>query len=288
MGTYLNRSRGKGRETGASVANLTSPIVRGTKEVITFVISGTPTGGYVLIGQTGYGLTARVDLETLIDGTASVAQNYLKNILKRFNGITDITVVRSGSTPNFTFTCTVERYASIANFTRASNQLTGGTAPDVTVTVTTAGVDADGLGYANGAMITDLTNGDQYVNLGTADLPELWRVNSRVINANKTANYTLLLRDSGGVFTNAGASGTVVFSLPVATTGLEYTFVVRAAQHLRLDPNGSETINKADGTVGGAGKYLGINTVNSTCRVRCVTAGHWTLMNALGAWDLEP
>lgn len=285
---YLDRGRGKGRENGVSHVAMTSPPVRGTKEVFTFVISGTPTGGYVLIGQTGSGLTARADLETLIDATAGIAQLYLKNILKRFLGIADITVVRSGSTPNFTFTCTVERYASIANFTRASNQLTGGTAPDVTITVTTAGVDADGLGYNTGEVLVDTTNPQAYVNLGTADLPELWALNSRVVNSNKTADYTLLIRDSGGVFTNAGAGGAVVFDLPVATPGLEYTFVVRAAQHLRLNPNGSETINKADGTVGGAGKYLGINTVNSTCRIRCVTAGHWTLMDALGAWDLEP
>lgn len=40
----------------------------------------------------------------------------------------------------------------------------------------------------------------------------------------KVAAYTLLARESGGIFTNRGATAAVTFTLPTAATGLNYTF----------------------------------------------------------------
>lgn len=52
----------------------------------------------------------------------------------------------------------------------------------------------------------------------------------------KTADYTLLSADSGGVFTTRGAAGAVIFTLPaVATsTGFEYTFINSADQNMTV------------------------------------------------------
>ena len=281
----LNPALHQAGNTGVVYKALTSPLAVGTKEVVTFVISGTPTAGFFLIGMTGSGLTRRADLETLIDGTASVAQNYLAAILAMFPGVHSVTVVRSGSTPNYTFTCTVNRYKNIGNWNKNSNQLTGGTG-DVTVSVTTAGVDADGLGYPAGTVFVT-TTGEMWLNTGTADLPALKQIGINSYPVAKTADYTVLANESNKTFMNTGAAGTVVFGLPPAVRGLRYKFVITAAQHLRIDPNGSETINKADGTVGGAGKYLGINTVNSFVEIECFVDGHWTFVHGVGAWALE-
>lgn len=51
----------------------------------------------------------------------------------------------------------------------------------------------------------------------------------------KTADYTVLAGDSGTVFTNTGASGTVVFTLPASpTAGLWYEFHITAAQSVDI------------------------------------------------------
>ena len=101
----------------------------------------------------------------------------------------------------------------------------------------------------------------------------------------KTAAYTVTANDVGKTFTNAGASGAVAFSLPVATVGLWYRFKVQAAQELRIDPNGTETISlPADGVKQAAGAYLTANAVGEGVEVECVTAGTWEANYYTGTW----
>lgn len=52
-------------------------------------------------------------------------------------------------------------------------------------------------------------------------------INGRMRIVTKTANYTVLDTDSGTIFNNLGASGTVVFTLPAVATsaGLHYRFI---------------------------------------------------------------
>lgn len=94
----------------------------------------------------------------------------------------------------------------------------------------------------------------------------------------KTANYTIAAdADLGKSFTNEGAAGAIVFALPAATVGLWYRFYVLAAQELRIDPNGTETIALGStGVQGAAGKYLTSTTVGHMCQVECVKAGTWS------------
>jgi hypothetical protein len=103
-----------------------------------------------------------------------------------------------------------------------------------------------------------------------------------------TAGDTLTAAESGSVHTNAGASGAIVLALPAATVGLEFFFGVRAAQELRIDPNGSETISlPSDGIPGAAGKYLTANAIGETVHLVCVTAGTWAVMGFTGTWTAE-
>jgi hypothetical protein len=100
---------------------------------------------------------------------------------------------------------------------------------------------------------------------------------------------TLTAGQSGSLITNIGAAGAVVHVLPVAVPGLEFTFAVKVAQHLRADPNGNETIElPSTGVQGAAGKYLGINTIGSFVHLRCLVAGAWSVVSSAGAWAAEP
>lgn len=104
----------------------------------------------------------------------------------------------------------------------------------------------------------------------------------------KTADYTVLVTDSGRTFSTAGASGTVTFAMPAAVPGLRYRFRVGAAQELRIDPNGSETASlPSTGVPGAAGKYLTANAAGESVDIECVVAGTWTVFGYTGTWTAE-
>jgi hypothetical protein len=111
----------------------------------------------------------------------------------------------------------------------------------------------------------------------------------RTVSA-KTANYTVVTpNDNGKTFTNEGASGAVVFALPAATVGQWYRFNVLAAQALRIDPNGTETVAlPTTGAQQAAGKYMGVSTVGYTVTYVCLKAGQWDVEANVGTWVVEP
>lgn len=104
----------------------------------------------------------------------------------------------------------------------------------------------------------------------------------------KTANYTVVTpTDNGKTFTNEGASGAITFALPAATAGQWYRFVAKAAQELRIDPNGSETIALATGVQQAAGKYITFDAIGERVSIECVTAGKWETSEAVGTITAE-
>lgn len=97
----------------------------------------------------------------------------------------------------------------------------------------------------------------------------------RTVSA-KTADYTVLTTDIGTTFTNEGASGAITFALPAATVGLWYRFTAKAAQELRVDPNGTETIAlPSTGAQQAAGAYLTFDAIGEGIEIQCVKAGCW-------------
>lgn len=103
------------------------------------------------------------------------------------------------------------------------------------------------------------------------------------------AGDTLTAAETGSVHTNTGASGTITLVLPPATVGLEFFFGVGAAQALRLDPDGTETISlPSTGVPGAAGKYLWADAVGESVHLLCTVAGSWTVMGYTGTWTAEP
>lgn len=105
---------------------------------------------------------------------------------------------------------------------------------------------------------------------------------------NRTADLTLTANDSGEGFSTVGATGAVTFALPAAAVGLNYYFYVGAAQELRIDPNGTETISlPSTGVPGAAGKYLTANAAGETVYLVCAVAGSWACFGYTGTWTAE-
>lgn len=103
----------------------------------------------------------------------------------------------------------------------------------------------------------------------------------------KTANHTVTTGDNGKTFTNAAAAGAITFALPAATVGLWFRFVVKAAQELRIDPNGTQTISLPTGVQQAAGKYIGADAVGERISIECVAAGVWETSEGVGTWTAE-
>ena len=119
---------------------------------------------------------------------------------------------------------------------------------------------------------------------------EVFRFQSQPIRTaeDHTADDTLTAAESGTIHTTVGATGTVTLTLPSATPGLELFFRVGAAQELRLDPDGSETIAlPSTGVQGAAGKYLTANAAGESLHIMCDTAGQWTVYGYTGTWTAE-
>lgn len=101
----------------------------------------------------------------------------------------------------------------------------------------------------------------------------------------KTANYAVVAdTDNGKTFTNEGAGAAITFALPAATVGQWFRFVVKAAQELRIDPNGTQTISLPTGVQQAAGAYITANAVGERITVECVKAGEWDTTEDVGTW----
>jgi hypothetical protein len=103
-----------------------------------------------------------------------------------------------------------------------------------------------------------------------------------------TADFTLTADNNGTRHVNTGAVAAVKCSLPPATLGLHFAFGLGAAQELRLDPDGNETISlPSTGVPGAAGKYLVADAIGESVRIECLKAGNWSVLGYTGTWTAE-
>lgn len=96
----------------------------------------------------------------------------------------------------------------------------------------------------------------------------------------KTAAYSVTAADTGSAFSNAGASGSVTFTLPTAKAGLWYAFFVSAAQAMVVLAAGGAKIN-------GSGANGNIAVDNSQSLVGFMTVfsdGTNWYVHAHGTW----
>ena len=154
--------------------------------------------------------------------------------------------------------------------------------------IATALTDLDNLSTAELGFLDGITAGastaSKAVVLDSSSKFQGWK---KVVEAH-TTDDTLTVAESGSIHTTVGAAGTVVFTLPAAVTGLEYFFKVGAAQELRIDPDGSETIAlPSTGVQGAAGKYLTANAAGETVHIISDADGTWSVYGFTGTWTAE-
>jgi len=100
-----------------------------------------------------------------------------------------------------------------------------------------------------------------------------------------TSDDTLTVSESGSVHTNLGATGTVKLTLPAsAGAGTVLTFVVQAAQQLRVDP-GSAAIRDDSGQT--ADKYKYANTIGACLTLIADSNSNWATIAKYGTWTQE-
>ncbi len=113
---------------------------------------------------------------------------------------------------------------------------------------------------------------------------------NRIFVSPKTNGYTVAAQDSGKTFTNQNAIGGETLVLPPAVTGLNYRFSVRAAQNMRIDPDGSDYfIGFQAGSAlstKAAGKYMESALVGAILEIKCSEAGTWDFVR-YGVWTDE-
>mgnify|MGYP000847708974 CR=1 FL=1 len=106
----------------------------------------------------------------------------------------------------------------------------------------------------------------------------------RAIEAH-TTDDALAASESGSIHTNLGATGIVTLTLPTdAVAGAEFTFVVQAAQELRIEP-GPAAIRAACGQT--AGKYKSASAVGASVTLVADANGDWAATAATGTWTEE-
>ena len=117
---------------------------------------------------------------------------------------------------------------------------------------------------------------------------------SRILK--KTSSYPCTVDDNATIFTNYGATGQIVFTLPECTSTTEGwwgVFAVMSPYAVRLTPNANDSFHTTN-SVGEAGEYLTSDTAQgSKIGVRCMQTGasgtdadtyNWDVSGYIGTW----
>ena len=95
--------------------------------------------------------------------------------------------------------------------------------------------------------------------------------------------HAVLAAESGTVLTNAGAAGPFAHTLPAAAPGLNYCFVVMAAQELRVTPAAGDKIIHGS-TVMDAAEYYYADAIGESLCIVAVDATNWIMTSSTGTW----
>ena len=141
----------------------------------------------------------------------------------------------------------------------------------ITLTATAGGIQLNaGLG--------GITTGDAITGDGTAALGGFLKTVTDDADA-----HAVGVAESGTVLTNAGAIGAFAHTLPSAAVGLNYCFIVMAAQELRVTPAGGDVINIA-GIAADAAEYWTANAAGESLCLVAVDVTNWVATSFTGTW----
>ncbi len=141
----------------------------------------------------------------------------------------------------------------------------------ITLTATAGGITLNaGLG--------GITTGDAITGDGTAALGGFLKTVTDDADA-----HAVGVAESGTILTNAGAIGAFAHTLPGAAIGLNYCFIVMAAQELRVTPAAGDVINIA-GIAADAAEYWTANAAGESLCIVAVDVTNWVATSFTGTW----
>ncbi|MHC1547790.1 hypothetical protein [Phyllobacterium sp. K27] len=106
----------------------------------------------------------------------------------------------------------------------------------------------------------------------------------KIINA--AANSTIIIDDSGSLYTNQGATTRVQFTLPAAAAGLCFKFINMDADGLRIRAGAGDVI-RINGTPSTAAGYADSPaTVGTSVELVAVDEVNWVAKSSSGTWTL--
>lgn len=136
-------------------------------------------------------------------------------------------------------------------------------------------------GSGNINLVGTLATGDAITGDGTAALGGFLKTVT-----DDADGRNIIVSESGTYITNAGAGGPMAYNLPAAAAGLNYCFVVMAAQELRVTPAADDVVNIA-GTAGDAAEYWTANAVGEVLCVTAVDGTNWIATSYTGTWTQQ-
>lgn len=96
---------------------------------------------------------------------------------------------------------------------------------------------------------------------------------------------TLTAVESGKTCTNEGAGALISLTLPAAVAGLEFTFIVMAAQTLQIKLPGTDVARVAGALTTGGGTASS-SAVGDAITLKCVNGTTWVATSFVGTWAL--
>jgi hypothetical protein len=136
-------------------------------------------------------------------------------------------------------------------------------------------------GSGNINLVGALATGDAITGDGTAALGGFLKTVTNDVDA-----HSVLVTESGTVLTNAGAGDAYAHTLPAAAIGLNYCFIVMAAQELRVTPAAGDAINIA-GTAGAAAEYWTASAVGEALCIVATDVNTWVATSYTGTWTQQ-
>jgi hypothetical protein len=150
-----------------------------------------------------------------------------------------------------------------------------------------------GKNGSNSLIVFDVVNSLNAYTLTSAGNTTLGEVGKTVTlngltapTATKTANYSVVAGDTGKHFDNIGAAGEVDFTLPAAAAGLNYCFLVDAAQIVKVIAASGEKIAIGASNSAATGNI----TASAAFAMACVEghkAAQWVARSSTGTWTVN-
>jgi hypothetical protein len=99
--------------------------------------------------------------------------------------------------------------------------------------------------------------------------------------APKTSNYTVLNTENRTNFSNTGATGTVVFTLPTAVAGLNYRFASNAAQIIQITAGAGDVIRRGASVSTSGGNVQTTASLGNVINLVAIDVTTWLMVESI-------